>query len=262
MQIDLFWEDAQSNLKAIEEKIHALPLDVDLVILPEMFTTGFTMNPSDNAESMSGKTITWMREIAKEKNLAITGSIIIKEITNNLKTTEYFNRLLFCYPNGDIEYYNKKHTFTLAGENEVYSAGKKRLIINFKGWKLCPLICYDLRFPVWSRNTSNYDLLFYVANWPDSRISAWNSLLKSRAIENMSYTIGVNRVGKDLNNQNYTGYSACFDTLGNCMTKDFSNKEAVLITTLNKETQDIQRERYNFLADRDGFDLPGINNIL
>ncbi|SEC52079.1 Carbon-nitrogen hydrolase [Tenacibaculum sp. MAR_2009_124] len=262
MQIDLFWEDRQSNLHAIREKVYSLPEHIDLIILPEMFTTGFTMDPAKNAESMSGETVTWMRKLAKERNTAITGSVVIKEISKNLKETRYYNRLLFAHPNGNIEHYDKKHTFTLAGEHEVYTAGKERILVQYKGWKICPLICYDLRFPVWARNTDDYDLLFYVANWPESRISAWDALLKSRAIENMSYTIGVNRVGRDANDHNYVGHSACFDALGNCLSKDINGKESTLIVTLEKETQDLLRKKFNFLADRDGFRLSGINGIM
>ena len=261
MQIDLFWEDIQSNLQSVEEKINSLPEDVDLVIFPEMFTTGFTMNPEKNAETMSGKTVNWIRELARKKNMAITGSIVVKEDSKNSNETLYFNRLLFIHPNGKIEYYDKKHTFTLAGEHDIYTAGQERILIHYKGWKICPLICYDLRFPVWARNTDDYDLLFYVASWPELRINAWDALLKSRAIENMSYTIGVNRVGEDANGHHYNGNSACFDTLGNCMVKDVSGKETTLMITLDKKVQDLERKKFNFLADRDGFRLSGINGI-
>lgn len=249
LQSDLVWENPSENKKVFEKKINDLPNDVALVILPEMFTTGFTMNAKSVAETMDGSTVQWMQSLAKKLHIAITGSIVICE------NDDYYNRLLFVHPSGKIDCYNKKHTFTLAGEHEVYSAGTKQIIVDYKGWKICPLICYDLRFPVWARNTYNYDLLLYVASWPKPRIDAWNSLLKARAIENMSYTIGVNRVGLDANNYEYTGNSVCYDTLGNCLVKNNQGTEDVLIVALNKETQTKTRNRFRFLDDKDTFIL-------
>ena len=247
IQSDLVWENPDANRTHFKEKINSISEEIDLIVLPEMFTTGFSMNPEKVAETMQGETISWMQLLAKEKQCAITGSIVIYE--NN----QYYNRLLFVHPSGKIEYYNKKHTFTLAGENKIYTSGTEKLIVNYNGWKIYPLICYDLRFPVWARNVEQYDLLLYVASWPKPRIEAWDTLLKARAIENMSCTIGVNRVGTDANNHEYNGNTVCYDTLGNCLAKNDKGEEAILIVTLNKETQNETRKRFQFLEDRDQF---------
>lgn len=247
IQADLVWENPTENRNRFQEKIMAISDTIDLIILPEMFTTGFSMTPENIAETMEGNTVNWMLKLAKEKNCAITGSIIITENNN------YYNRLLFVHPSGKIEYYDKKHTFTLAGEHEVYTAGKTKNIIDYKGWKICPLICYDLRFPVWARNTENYDLLLYVASWPKPRVEAWDSLLKARAIENMSYTIGVNRVGVDANNYEYNGNSVAYDMLGNCIDKKNNNEEVSIMIELDKKSQLKIRNRFRFLEDQDNF---------
>ncbi|MEQ3498981.1 amidohydrolase [Tenacibaculum sp. SSH1-16] len=247
IQSDLVWENPTENRKRFEKKINGLSDEIDLIVLPEMFTTGFTMNASAVAETMEGETVQWLQNLAQEKSIAITGSIIISENNN------FYNRLLFVHPSGKIDSYNKKHTFTLAGEHEVFSAGTERIIVGYKGWKICPLICYDLRFPVWARNTENYDLLLYVASWPKPRIEAWDSLLKARAIENMSYTIGVNRVGVDVNGYEYIGNTVCYDTLGNCLAKNNQGTEEILIIELDKDKQIETRKRFCFLDDRDAF---------
>lgn len=248
IQADLAWENPVENRKRFQKKIESISETVDVIILPEMFTTGFTMNASSVAELMNGETILWMQKIAKEKQTALTGSIIISE------ENSFYNRLVFVHPSGEIEMYDKRHTFTLAGEDKVFTAGNKKLIIHYKGWKICPLICYDLRFPILARNAEDYDLLFYVASWPTPRINAWDTLLKARAIENMSYTIGVNRVGKDANNYLYSGHSSAIDCLGNELCKNEGN-EAILILTLEKEYQDKIRNRFGFLNDKDAFTL-------
>ncbi|HBK70487.1 MAG TPA: amidohydrolase, partial [Flavobacteriaceae bacterium] len=204
IQSELVWENSAQNRQVFLEKIKSISEVVDLIILPEMFTTGFTMNPEKVAETMDGETIHWLKYLAKEKNTAITGSLIIKE------GNKYYNRLVFVHPTGEIKTYDKRHTFTLAGEDKIYTAGNKKLIVAYKGWKICPMICYDLRFPVWSRNTDDYNLLIYVANWPKPRITAWSTLLKARAIENMSYVVGVNRIGADDNGHEYSGNSAAY----------------------------------------------------
>lgn len=247
VQCELFWEDPKTNKQHIKTMVDGV--SADLIILPEMFTTGFTMNPSKHAESMDGETISWMIEMAKSKNAAITGSLIIKD------SNHYYNRLLFVFPNGKLEFYDKRHTFTLAGEDKIYASGSKRLIVDYKGWKICPLICYDLRFPVWSRNTEDYDVLLYVANWPKPRISAWDSLLKARAIENMCYCIGVNRVGLDGNNHEYPGHSACYDALGKQICNSKPNKEQQCKVTLDKNHLNTVRNKLRFLDDRDSFNL-------
>lgn len=249
IQSDIVWENPAKNRNRFQEKIIAISDIIDLIILPEMFTTGFSMTPEKIAETMDGETVKWMLDLAKNKNCAITGSLIITE--NN----KYFNRLLFIHPSGKIDFYDKKHTFTLAGEHEVYTAGNKKNIIDYKGWKIYPLICYDLRFPVWARNTENYDLLLYVASWPKPRIEAWDTLLKARAIENMSYTIGVNRVGVDANNYEYNGNTVAYDMLGNCLGKNNNNEEISIIIELDKKSQNKVRDKFRFLEDKDNFEF-------
>ncbi|MCF6181261.1 amidohydrolase [Lutibacter sp.] len=249
IQSDLVWHNAEENRNNFSQKINHINEEVDLIILPEMFTTGFSMHPKNISENVNGKTINWMKKVASSKNTAITGSIIIEE------NDSYFNRLLFVHPSGKIETYNKRHLFSLAGEEKVYTAGTKKKIFNLKGWKICPQICYDLRFPVFSRNTEDYDLLFYIANWPNQRIIAWDALLKARAIENMSYVIGVNRVGKDANNFEYSGHSVAFDGLGELIGNVIPYKEETIIVNLNKEELFATRKKLNFLSDKDNFTL-------
>jgi len=249
IQSDLIWENAIKNRINFEGEIARLKEDTDLIVLPEMFTTGFAMQPKHLAEGMNGPTVKWMLRLAKAKESAICGSIIIKE--NN----QYYNRFLFITPAGEIHQYNKRHLFSLAGEHERYQNDNKQVIIDYKGWKICPLVCYDLRFPVWSRNTSNYDVLLYVANWPKPRITAWNTLLKARAIENMSYVVGVNRVGTDANGHKYTGNSIILDELGEEITPLTENIEAVITTTLSKEKLLVSRNKFNFLGDQDEFEM-------
>jgi predicted amidohydrolase len=249
IQSNLVWENPTQNRLNFSAKIKNINEPADVIILPEMFTSGFTMNPKAVAESMQGETVKWMKSIAERSNAAIVGSVVIEEDSN------YYNRLLFVTPNGNIEIYNKRHTFTLAGEDKVYKAGTEKLIVNYKGWKICPLICYDLRFPVWARNTTDYDILLYVANWPKIRISAWDALLKARAIENMSYCVGVNRVGLDGNKYEYSGHSAAYDVLGNRIDTIPFNNEAIEIITLTKSHIKKYREKLQFLNDKDGFSI-------
>ena len=249
IQTELVWENPIENRRQLSEKIESVDEIADIIVLPEMFSSGFTMNPSVVGETMTGETITWMKTTAAKKNAAITGSLVIKENGN------YFNRLVFAHPNGHIDCYDKRHTFTLAGEHEVYTAGIKKIIIDYKGWRICPLICYDLRFPVWARNVERYDVLLYVANWPSVRVSAWDTLLKARAIENMTYCLGVNRVGKDGNNHEYSGHSAAYDVLGNRIDSLPFEKEALEIVTLKKEDLELYRSKLNFLSDQDLFSI-------
>jgi predicted amidohydrolase len=249
IQADLFWENPTKNLAFFEEKIERLPENTDLVVLPEMFTTGFTMNPENVAEKMDGNSVSWMLKIAQEKKIAITGSLVIIDGKN------YYNRLVFVHPSGKIETYNKRHSFTLAGEHKAYTSGKKIAIITYKGWRICPLICYDLRFPVWARNKSKYDLLIFMANWPVKRINAWDILLKARAIENMSYTIGVNRIGEDANMYDYSGHSAIIDSLGLEMSSLAANEPGIITAVINKKNQDAIRNKLGFLNDMDTFNI-------
>jgi omega-amidase len=176
IQSSLFWENPTANRNHFEEKINVITEKVDLIVLPEMFSTGFTMNPKAVAETMEGETILWLQSLAKAKKTAITGSLVIKENGN------FYNRLVFVFPSGEIQFYDKRHLFTLAGEDKVYTAGSSKLIVDYLGWKICSLVCYDLRFPVFDRNVEDYDLLVYVANWPKSRIQAGDILRKAREL--------------------------------------------------------------------------------
>ncbi|WP_298487954.1 nitrilase family protein [uncultured Maribacter sp.] len=247
VQTHLIWENPKENRQILTEKIKEIKPSIDLIILPEMFTTGFTMSPKNIDYNAALETLEWMKTISKEKNAAIVGSIVYKEATKN------YNRLYFVEPSGKISFYNKRHTFTLAGEDKVYTAGDKKLIVTYKGFKICPLICYDLRFPVWSRNVNNYDVLIYVANWPKKRVLAWDSLLRARAIENMAYCIGVNRIGKDALGFEYPGHSSAYDCLGELLS--FTNKEEVIYTTITKEHINTTRNKLKFLEDKDLFNL-------
>lgn len=249
VQADIVWENAEANIGKYNLLIDTIPYEVDLIILPEMLATGFSMNPSSCAETMNGISVEWMKRIALEKQVAIMGTLAIKEGDN------FFNRLVFVHPDGTIESNDKRHLFSYGGEGKVYSAGKKRIIINYKGWKICPLICYDLRFPVWSRNNNNYDLLVYVANWPKPRISAWDTLLKTRAIENMCYTIGVNRVGVDENKLEYIGHTQAIDSLGNIIANSVAEREMIIETVLDKTELDRIWKKFQFLNDRDSFEI-------
>lgn len=248
IQTDIIWEDAEKNRNNFEEKINTIASDVDLIVLPEMFTTGFSMHPEAIAETMEGDSILWFKTLAEAKNTAITGSLVIKENNN------FYNRLVFVFPSGEIQYYDKRHLFSLAGEEKVYTPGIQKLIIEYKGWKICPLICYDLRFPVFSRNTEEYDLLLYVASWPTPRINAWDALLKARAIENMCYTIGVNRIGEDGNKYPYSGHSQVIDFLGNTIIGPLE-EETIFIAELDKLSLLETRKKLDFLNDRDVFEI-------
>jgi omega-amidase len=248
IQSTLVWENPEANRAYFEKKINAITEEVNLIILPEMFTSGFTMEPAKVAETMNGKTLLWMQSLAKAKNAAITGSAVIEENSN------FYNRMLFVFPSGEIEHYDKRHLFTLAGEDKVYSRGSQKLIVDYLGWKICPMVCYDLRFPVFSRNVENYDLLIYVASWPKTRIKAWDSLLTARAIENMSYAIGVNRTGEDKNGYAYVGHSQAVDYLGEHMLEP-QESDGVFFVEINKEKMMETRLKLDFLSDRDTFEI-------
>ena len=248
IQTSIFWEDVERNRILFDKKITNIDQQVDLIILPEMFTSGFTMNPSKIAETMEGETVVWLKSVAKRRDCAITGSLVICENGN------YFNRLLFVFPTGELEIYDKRHLFTLAGEDKEYTSGKLKSIVNFNGFKICPLICYDLRFPVFSRNVEGYDLLLYVANWPEIRINSWDALLKARAIENQCFVIGVNRIGHDNNNHLYNGHSQVIDCMGNYLLEP-QEKEGVFIIDLKKDDLHSTRKKLDFLSDQDLFTL-------
>lgn len=249
IQSHLHWENPVANRALFSEKISSISEETDLIVLPEMFTTGFSMNAYDFAEDAEGETLEWMQNHAQTKDAAIVGSIIVKE------NSKFYNRLYFVFPDGSFGCYDKRHAFTLAGEQRVFTVGTEKLVVEYKGWKICPLICYDLRFPVWSRNTEEYDVLLFVANWPKKRILAWDALLKARAIENMSYCIGVNRTGLDGNGHEYVGHSVAFDVLGNQISNPNFEKEFIETITLKKEHINQNREYLPFLKDRDTFTL-------
>ena len=245
VQSHLFWQDPFKNRNHLE----ALLLGVsytDLIVLPELFTTAFCVFA--DAEFMHGDSIKWMSKIALEKNAVVVGSLIIQE--NHTK----FNRLVWMRPNGNFEYYDKRHLFSMMNEEKYFDSGKERLIVELKGWKVCPLICYDLRFPVFSRNDSNYDLLLYIANWPKSRIDHWNKLLFARAIENQSYTIGVNRLGFDANAIEFNGQSTLIDFQGKTI-YNANETESVKTVTICMEDLIMGRERLPFLNDMDSFSI-------
>jgi omega-amidase len=236
----------------IERKINALQEPTHVVILPEMFSTGFTMKPAALAETMDGETVQWMKRMAIQKKIIVTGSIIIQE------GGQFFNRLIWMQPDGNYGYYDKRHLFAYAEEDRYFSAGSQRLIASVNGWRINLLICYDLRFPVWSRQAANgaeeaeYDMLIYVANWPERRSTAWKTLLKARAIENQCYVIGVNRVGKDGNDLNYTGDSMVVDAMGEVLYEK-AHEEDVFTITLDKESLQAIRNKIPFLKDADDF---------
>ena len=248
IQSNLFWGNVDRNLAHFANLISQIKKP-DIILLPEMFNTAFFPSAYHLAENMNGKTVNWMKKIAKQKNCAISGSLMIKE------EGKKYNRLIWVAKNGEISTYDKRHLFSLIKENEIFSKGKDRLVIESDGWKICPLICYDLRFPVFSRNNINYDILIYLANWPVKRIDAWNTLLKARAIENQCYTIGVNRVGIDGDGISFNGHSKVLDALGNELLSSTENKEVVLQIEISIDDLNRVRRKMNFLKDKDDFIL-------
>lgn len=248
VQCNLTWELPEKNRADIACLLEKKTEPTDLIILPEMFTSGFTMQPSHVAEPLDGPTVDWMAMQAAHYEAVLVGSLVIKEGGN------FYNRLIWMRPDGTFDWYDKKHLFSLAGEHHHYKAGDQRLVVELNGWKLCPLVCYDLRFPVWSRNTECYDALLYVANWPNPRRSHWLRLLPARAIENQCYVIGVNRVGKDSNGHNYSGDSGVFDFEGT-MIADSGEHEGIFTCTLSGNSLQDFRGRLPFLKDRDYFTL-------
>lgn len=251
IQSNLFWEDVDQNLKQFESKIDLISQPTDLIVLPEMFTTGFTMDPKAYAESHEGKGLNWMQLIAKDKNTALVGSISIKD------RDKFYNRLYWVFPDGSYKYYDKKHLFSMGNENKKYHAGNSRIIIDYKGWKICPLICYDLRFPVWSRNTkkNSYDILIYIANWPAVRAHPWKQLLIARAIENQCFVIGLNRVGKDINKIEHSGDSMVINAKGEIINQIKINEETEQTTTINKAELIDFRNTFSVLNDADDFTI-------
>lgn len=251
IQTNLHWEDKATNLQMLEKKIGSIKDKTEIVVLPEMFSTGFSMNPEQFAETMEGETVQWMNRIAAEQKIILTGSLIIEE------EGKFYNRLIWMLPNGQYGVYDKRHRFAFAGEDEHYTAGNKRLIASVKGWKINLQVCYDLRFPVWARQQSQtddpeYDVLIYVANWPERRSLAWKTLLQARAIENQCYVVGVNRMGNDGNDIYHSGDSMIVDPMGEVL---YTKKDEEDIYTIALDMKHLRsvREKLPFLKDADGF---------
>lgn len=279
IQTDLIWEEKAANLRMLEQKINRIEQKTEIVVLPEMFNTGFSMKPEQLAETMDGESVEWMKRMSRENGIVLTGSLMIEEDGN------YYNRMIWMLPNGQYGHYDKRHLFAYAEEDKHYSSGNKRLIASVKGWKINLLVCYDLRFPVWARNqvfdsrndrdksaqtgegpstpeiigtgplrTSEYDVLIYVANWPERRSHAWKTLLCARAIENQCYVVGVNRVGTDANNINYSGNSLIIDPLGQVL-YHMADEEDVNTIILQKELLEETRTKFPFWKDADSFKI-------
>jgi omega-amidase len=260
IQADLFWQDKQANLEQFAEKIAAIPEKTQVVVLPEMFSTGFSMEAEKLAEEMDGPTLLWMKKTAAARKIILTGSVIIREGSG------FFNRLIWMLPTGDYGYYDKRHLFAYGGEHRSYQPGKRRLIGSVNGWKILLLVCYDLRFPVWSRQSSpkqapdqpkeelEFDLIIYVANWPEKRNHAWKTLLVARAIENQCYVMGVNRVGEDGNKVAHSGDSVIVDPLGKILYQSPSQTD-VFTCSLEKKELEVIRQKFPFWKDSDHFEI-------
>jgi omega-amidase len=255
IQTQLHWEDVDKNIYMFDGFLNSVKEQTDLIILPEMLSTGFTMNTSI-AETMNGKSIAWMKEKANEKNCVITGSLMINENGKN------YNRLIWMQPDGNFQTYDKRHLFRMANEQNHFTAGEKKLIVKIKGWNVSPLICYDLRFPVWSRNAAAarggagwYDVLIYVANWPARRSLAWNTLVPARAVENQSYIVAVNRIGTDGNNVDYSGDSDAYNPLGEKLSKIKPNESTHETITLSWKFLQEYREKFPAMLDADDFEI-------
>ena len=249
VQTDNHWEKIDDNLEMLSNKIQGIQEQTDILLLPELFTTGFTMTGVNLGEPMEGKTVRWMVEWARNLDCMVAGSVLIEE------EGKLFNRFVAALPDGTIKFADKRHLFSFAGEDEVFEQGKERLVFEFRGFRICPLICYDLRFPVWSRNTENFDLLIYVANWPDARMLAWDTLLRARAIENLCYVAAVNRVGVDKNQLNYVGHSTVIDPMGENVLGFKESQEGIDSITINRTHIEKVRRTFRFLDDRDSFDV-------
>jgi len=246
LQCDLCWEDALKNRTQIDAYLAEVTV-ADIILLPELFSTGFSVASTHLAEMMDGETLTWMKTLSEKKKAVLCGSVMIKD------KGHIYNRLLWVEPNGRVLHYDKRHLFSLIKEDKHFTAGTKRLILEYEGWKICPMICYDLRFPVFVRNDVDYDVLLFVANWPNPRIDAWDVLLKARAIENQTYVIGLNRVGIDGFNAEYPGHSQVLDPQGDCISMAPEYEVGLMQVTLSKNHLIECRKRHPFLSDRDTF---------
>ena len=248
LQSRLSWEDPERNLRHFDKRIAKIKKDsADIIVLPEMFNTGFTMNAKQMAETMQGETVGWMKAHAISKNAAVCGSLIVKE------KGKFYNRLVWTQPDGEVLWYDKRHLFRLASEHKTFSQGKKKLLFSFRGWKIFPLVCYDLRFPVWSRSDGTVDLILFVANWPEKRSYAWKQLLIARAIENQCFVAGLNRVGEDGKNIHYSGDSVILDPAGEPVVDFVSQDEKNIKATLRRKKLSELRKIFPVAMDRDQF---------
>lgn len=254
IQSDLAWKDHLANLSAFEQRIKSIEEPTDVIILPEMFNTGFVIEPESIPEGLAEEALEWMSQQASIKNCAVCGSVITKA------DGRFFNRFYWVQPDGQFRTYDKRHLFSLGGEDEQFTAGEKQVIINFKGWKIKPLVCYDLRFPVWAKNTYDsgvyeYDLLIYVANWPAARNHAWKSLLVARAIENQAYTIGVNRIGLDGKGTKHAGSSAVIEPKGEWISEEVQDRESIQTLELSAAAMNDYRKKFTVGLDWDQFQI-------
>jgi predicted amidohydrolase len=249
IQSDLNWESPSENLAMFSEKIEGITESTDIIVLPEMFPSGFTMNVEIMGEEMNGSTFTWLEKQAKITGCVITGSLIVKEKGN------HFNRLVWMQPDGNYYTYDKRHLFRMMNEDNYFKPGQTKLIVEWKGWRICPLICYDLRFPVWSRNTGDYDCLIYIANWPEARKNAWSILLQARAHENQAYVVGVNRVGTDGNNISFSGNSAVIDPKGEMIAEFNSHEEDIKTSHLSIDLLADYKNKFPAGLDADKFKI-------
>jgi omega-amidase len=247
LQYNIVWEDIESNLKFLTKQLENLPVDNSIILLPETFSTGFSMNADKLAQAMNGSAVQWMQLNAKKYNCIIAGSLLIKE------NKYFYNRFVWAFPDSTLRYYNKRHLFRMGGENKNFKSGQERVIIEWQGVKILPLICYDLRFPVWSRNLNDYDIIVYSANWPLSRINAWQTLLKARAIENQAYVLAVNRVGADGENVIYGGNSLALDFKGETIELGSQVGEQVISVSIDIQKQEEFKNTFPVWKDADDF---------
>jgi len=249
VQSNLHWEDVDANLEMFSEQLEGR--STDLVVLPEMFSTGFTMNVAGMAQTMEGKTMQWMAERANEWGAVVTGSVIIEE------TGKHYNRMVWMRPDGTHGHYDKRHLFRMLDEDKDYSQGSQRVVVELNGWRVCLQVCYDLRFPVFSRNKEDYDALLYVANWPTPRVNAWSALLVARAIENQCYVAGVNRVGEDGNGLTFSGCSAAIDPKGEELTNIPQNQDCIEQVIFSWQELETFRQKFPVAMDADDFEVKG-----
>jgi predicted amidohydrolase len=249
VQTELHWEDRARNLDMLGGLLRTMPASTHLIVLPEMFTTGFSMNAAELAEPVNGPAIDWMRRMAADRACILTGSLIVSE------GGRFFNRLIWMNPDGSFLQYDKRHLFRLGEEHLTFAAGSSRLVAEIQGWRICPLICYDLRFPVWSRNRGDYDALLYVANWPRARRRAWTSLLRARAIENQAYVIAVNRIGEDGMGIRYSGDSGVYDPRGRKLSRLKAGEDRIETLTISRAALEEYRAAFPFALDADDFEM-------